>query len=325
MHQFRMPATAKAIPSVSKLRDIASFYNEQFDMSSAETRLSIATKLGKSNLLHSKIPSPSSDRVQDMLITLCGSRCPSILWKVTDTAPHSRLEDEQWHLYLGFVLWITCLITGLGSEVLIYVFYLWNNQWNEEYERKWALAQFVFPVLLATTLGLAASQNFLVLPILVMGLWKFGFPETILYQHVALFGCGDDDSFLGRISDFLNGSGTAVHHGATALGICMIVAGVITPDRWIMDPCLVLVMQHWFVLLRHVNHLGYIFIELFFEAWFEWLVITSLQHYIADHWTVALTAATMLVAHWQYLLAAGLDLVRPSAAEKPQEVSKRRL
>jgi hypothetical protein len=58
--------------------------------------------------------------------------------------------------------------------------------------------------------------------------------------------------------------------------------------------------QHWFVRVRHAKRLGYVLTELFSEVWFECLISISglQQYYVANHWAVAVTAATMLVAHW---------------------------
>jgi hypothetical protein len=76
----------------------------------------------------------------------------------------------------------------------------------------------------------------------------------------------------------------------------MMLVSVITPDRRTIETCLILVMQHWFVRVRHANRLGYALTEWFSEVWFECLISISglQQYYLANHWT----AATMLVAHW---------------------------
>jgi hypothetical protein len=44
--------------------------------------------------------------------------------------------------------------------------------------RYWRFAQFFFPLLAMTSLGLALYRNYLALPVMVFGLWKFGFPEV---------------------------------------------------------------------------------------------------------------------------------------------------
>jgi hypothetical protein len=46
-----------------------------------------------------------------------------------------------------------------------------------------SLAQFAFCSFLLTSVGLAQAQNYTAIPFLILGLWKFGFPETLLYFH----------------------------------------------------------------------------------------------------------------------------------------------
>jgi hypothetical protein len=72
------------------------------------------------------------------------------------------------------------------------------------------------------------------------------------------------------------------------------------------------IMQHWFVLLRDVRQLYpvYVVVQLGLEFWFEWLVISNYEYVLDEHWTLlALTASTMLFAHWLYSIAAGLDIL----------------
>jgi hypothetical protein len=70
-------------------------------------------------------------------------------------------------------------------------------------------------------------------------------------------------------------------------------------------------MQHWFVLLGDVKHLYgfYVVVLLGLEFWFHWLVISNYESSLNTHWTLSLTAATMLFSHWLYLAAAGLDIL----------------
>jgi len=51
-----------------------------------------------------------------------------------------------------------------------------RGKWTAEMESKWKIAQFVFPILVATAVGLANTGNWLALPFLVIAVWKLGFP-----------------------------------------------------------------------------------------------------------------------------------------------------
>jgi len=227
---------------------------------------------------------------------------------VTGTDPVSNLDDDGFRVYLGFIIWITVLMAGLGSELLVFILYLQKTGWSKEKEAMWKVAQFVFPLLAATTLGLAAEEDYWALPILVACLWKFGFPETILYMYTPLV--DPNSTTVGNISDILNSTGTVAHHGAASFLICMLVTGVVFPDQHVISPILILLMQHWFVLTRYVNSTLYIVSELILEALFEWIVLSNFQYLVANHWTASLAAGVMLVAHWEYLAAAGFSMLK---------------
>lgn len=158
-----------------------------------------------------------------------------------------------------------------------------------------------------TTLGLALRQNSVAIPFLVLGLWKFGFPETILTMHMALNDLGSN--VADWTIDFLNAVGLVVHHGAASLLICMLLVDVIPAGRRVVEPILILLMQHWFVLLRYVNRILYTILVLTLEVVFQWVVISNFQYLISLHWTAALSGSTMYAAHWIYLIAAGIDMI----------------
>jgi len=279
--------------------------------------------VGEINSKTVRLSSPTSESFQKLLDDLCTeTHCQNQEpenWQTTDTVPTASLDDEQFQVYVGFILWFTVLFAGLGLELLTWTSFL-QGGWTDERQSQWMFAQFSFPLLLATTLGLAFHRNFLALICLVPGLWKFGFPETLVYMHTALYGeyLHETEGHAGtiqRLSEFLNAVGTVVHHGAAALVICMLLAGVIPPSRHIYSPSLILVMQHWFVLLRYGNKVLYTVIELSLEVFFEWTVLSEFEYLMAMHWCVPMAASTMLVAHWLYLVAAFVETVKPTNDE----------
>jgi hypothetical protein len=177
------------------------------------------------------------------------------LWKVTDTVPVSNLDDDEFQVYVGFVLWVTVSMTGLGLELLVWFTFLRQQGWSKKTEALWKLAQFFSPLFGSMALGLALSQNFLSLLFIVLCQWKFGFPETLMYIFTALY--DNETTLSGRITSFLNAIGTVCHHTSAAMLICFLTLGVIPADRHIVSASHVLVMQHWFVLLQYVNKFIY--------------------------------------------------------------------
>ena len=106
-----------------------------------------------------------------------------------------------------------------------------------------------------------------------------------------------------RLGNYLNSAGTVLHHSSATIPIMMLLAaGVFPADRRALDPSLILVM--------HVNFWFYITIELALEFWFEWTVLSDLQHLYSLHWTLSFTMLGMLTAHrLVYLIAAGIELI----------------
>ena len=95
--------------------------------------------------------------------------------RFSESVPTEALNDKQFQLYVAFIFYATMLFAGLGMEYLVWRIML-GGEWNQQKENRWRVAQFVFPLLSATTMGLANTANFLCMPLLVVTLWKAGFP-----------------------------------------------------------------------------------------------------------------------------------------------------
>lgn len=218
---------------------------------------------------------------------------------VGESDPQERMSDAQFQVYLGLIVWITCLLSGIGLECFVWIHFL--QTWCAVREGLWRFAQFVFPMMLVSSFGLASHQNYWALPIFVTGLYKFGFPETIMYLYHGLFSRANK---LARAADLINGIGILIHHGAAGLVICMTVVGVISPTRYALNCILILVMQHWFVLLSYWNRSAYAAVEVFLEYYFEWIIFSNFAEIYNLHWVAAVAAGVMIFAHWLFLLGA---------------------
>jgi hypothetical protein len=229
------------------------------------------------------------------------------------TSPLSRMDNREFTVYLAIVLAVTINLSGLGLELLVWVSFL-KNGWSETFEHLWKFAQFAFPLLVTASVGMSFHQDYMAMILFVPGVWKFGCPETFMYMHSALYSnnhslCG------GRVPNFLNGCGTAVHHSGSALYISVFLAGVAKPSPAEIGPVLIALMQHWFVLLRYVNKTLYMAIELVLEVWFEWSIFSNFHENATNHWIFALGSSVMIAAHWMYLLAAFLELISSDTVE----------
>ena len=93
----------------------------------------------------------------------------------SESVPTEFLNDIQFQVYVGFIMYVTMVFAGLGMEYMVWRMVL-KGDWDKDTEHRWWAAQFVFPILAATTMGLATTGNFLALPFLVITCWKLGFP-----------------------------------------------------------------------------------------------------------------------------------------------------
>jgi len=227
------------------------------------------------------------------------------VWKIDQTLPHNIMTDGQFQVYSGIIGWITCLITGIGLEVFFWQHFL--QIWSASQEFYWRFAQFLFPLMLLTALGLAFDRNFLSLPFLVIGLWKFGFPEILNHMYLALF--PKTKSHMRRIIHFLNGAATIIHHGAATLIVNMLLVGVIPPSRYVTTSCQMLVLQHCFVILSYSNKALFLAIEIVLEYYFQWSIISDFAEIYHLHWTAAWGSSVMVFAHWLYMLGAFLNTI----------------
>jgi hypothetical protein len=236
----------------------------------------------------------------------------------SESSPLESLNDYQFLIYVGIVMYFTMVFAGFGLEYLVWRIVL-SGEWDESMEWKWKVAQFVFPILGATTLGLANTGNYLALPFLVVTMWKLGFPESIMLFHSSLY--DTNHSWQQRTRDFIIGTGTVVHHSSSALYVAMLVSHVIPSNRDVIAVTLPLVMQHWIVLLKYESNLVYIVLECIIEAWWEWTAFSVIVAVQELHWMGGIIVLSMLFAHWCYFGGGlfGMLLVKEVEEGKMQE------
>eukprot|EP00581_Thalassiosira_minuscula_P002991 CAMPEP_0183742550 /NCGR_PEP_ID=MMETSP0737-20130205/64759_1 /TAXON_ID=385413 /ORGANISM="Thalassiosira miniscula, Strain CCMP1093" /LENGTH=840 /DNA_ID=CAMNT_0025978137 /DNA_START=297 /DNA_END=2819 /DNA_ORIENTATION=- len=225
--------------------------------------------------------------------------------KMKDSNPTLLMNDYEFQVYMCWILYVTMELAGLGMEYLVWRIMLAGN-WCKKKQDYWKVAQFVFPLATATGLGLAVSGNSLALPVIVLSLWKVGFPETIMCYYMALY--EKRNSNLERLADFLDGIGTAVHHSSAAMYTCMLVTHVLPANKYTLACPLPLVAQHWVVLLRYNHKNVYAVLVTAIEIWWEWTSFSIIEHVHEYHWMGGMATLAMLFAHWCYFIAGILCL-----------------
>eukprot|EP00546_Thalassionema_frauenfeldii_P016668 CAMPEP_0178905412 /NCGR_PEP_ID=MMETSP0786-20121207/6263_1 /TAXON_ID=186022 /ORGANISM="Thalassionema frauenfeldii, Strain CCMP 1798" /LENGTH=295 /DNA_ID=CAMNT_0020577021 /DNA_START=983 /DNA_END=1868 /DNA_ORIENTATION=+ len=96
-------------------------------------RFDIAELLGSTIQHKVKVTIPSKDSVERVLYNLCNEHChkPSL------TNLPSSADQEAFQVYTGFVTWITVMVTGFGSEISFFMFYLLKSGWTLKMEILW--------------------------------------------------------------------------------------------------------------------------------------------------------------------------------------------
>lgn len=125
--------------------------------------------------------------------------------------------------------------------------------------------------------------------------------------------------------------GLILHHASASLIICMIATGVIMPDADILNPIIVLILQHVFVFLRYVNKPIYIIVLLILEFLYQLVIFTSFESYGYNHWTAQSGAIVMTLAHWIRLSTASMRFLfilknkrRAAVVKKDEEVGSKK-
>jgi len=131
-------------------------------------------------------------------------------------------------------------LEGLGLEYFVWRSVL-NGIWDDGKEHMWRVAQFLFPILVGTAVGLSIEGNFLCLPVLTLSMWKLGFPETLMLIYSALY--NNDNSFVQRLIDMIRGVGTIVHHSSSTLFVTMLLFHILLPTPEVLSVVAPLLVQ----------------------------------------------------------------------------------
>jgi len=233
-------------------------------------------------------------------------------WSTSGTSFGSNMETMKDFRRMDAVLtWITVLITGFGSEALLGVF-MQIYVPTEVLEFGWTFSQFLFPLFVLISVQAASTGDAYCYIFLVFGMWKFGFPETLVFlTNLMEFQRkgGKRYGVLKWIANFCNGIGTVMHHSASAMLVVMLHKKFLILNQPLACAIMPLVMQHWFVLLKYRSLVAYAIIELTLEFFWEWEIFSNLQTFTGSSPFAWTTCLAMLLAHWMYWIGAILSLV----------------
>eukprot|EP00602_Paraphysomonas_sp_CaronLab_P008720 CAMPEP_0185036278 /NCGR_PEP_ID=MMETSP1103-20130426/29016_1 /TAXON_ID=36769 /ORGANISM="Paraphysomonas bandaiensis, Strain Caron Lab Isolate" /LENGTH=290 /DNA_ID=CAMNT_0027573763 /DNA_START=229 /DNA_END=1101 /DNA_ORIENTATION=- len=256
--------------------------------------------------------------MKKMFTSLCGDNCLEE-WKLTDSGPldDETTTTEEFSMFATYVLSFTTIFAGLALEGLIGV--TWLSLSEEFASLGWKITQALFSLCLA--IGLY-SQSVFGLPFLVFGLWKGGFPETLCYFERSQRDW-TNKIYRDAISGYCNGLGLLLHHSICCIVVCNLITGRFPLNRELQVATILLVIQHWFVILRYISFTSYVVSLLGVEAVWQWQVISNLQHYTAStyDYTARGLAMSMLVAHWLFLIAYFIESLPVTVEDSGEESS----
>ena len=166
----------------------------------------------------------------------------------------------------------------------------------------WTTAQFWFSLLVLVPFTTDSPFG---LPFLVVGLWKFFFPETITCLSMA----HGSESMLrfDTLAHWFGGLGLILHHSAGSLAVCGLVTHMWPHQRGMSALALPTIAQHWFAILKYQSKPFYITVTLLLEVVFELECLANLPRLHTNHqqdWLGrGVAAARLLVSHWLYLIS----------------------
>lgn len=261
-------------------------------------------------------------------------------WSFTGKSLTGGLSDSAFAEYQCVLAVVVCVVTGFGMEFFIgYEFLVGDTLISQRVEHAWFVAQFLFPILVMCAIFFASKQSALGLVFGIAGLWKFGFPETLLCILQGYRGA-EHRGTLHRLVGFLNGLGTLTHHSSSVFYLCIFVSGLSPLTRTWVACAAPLLLQHLVVSLKYVSMPLYAATELVLEIFWECETFSILELMYLPHGVPLSAAVTspmytpllrrvvcaMLLAHWLYwaaaILGAAADAARPRRQDGPPDLRR---
>lgn len=209
------------------------------------------------------------------------------------------ISDEDFLVLQVTITASVSILSGLASE-LFFGYHILSCGNRVLVEWLWIYANLVFPLLIL--IAVSAGNSFGII-IGMVGMYKFGFPETCAY---ITYGCKNSLWKLSTWTHLLNGLGMIFHHSVSMLYIAAINLGLFWPTKHALSVILPLCLQHATHILKYVWPNAYPFVQLGLEIWFELEIFATLN--ASTQKLQPYVCFTMLAAHWMFWIAALIGL-----------------
>jgi hypothetical protein len=241
-------------------------------------------------------------------------------WDWTGKGITGTWSTSTFVTYQCVLAWFTCSFTGLLLEFMVGQRMIsLADKITEQHEAMWKFAQFLFPFMILVGILLVRNGNALGMVFGVIGMWKFGFPETISIMSQALRSSTREKFSHHTVVFYLKAYGKLVHHSSSMVFFCVFAMGASPMTRPCLAITLPLVVQHLMVPLKYVSYGVYAVIETVVEVWFEMEVFANVEFFYYPHGVdgaqhvynpmIIRGVIAIVSAHWFYFLAGIIDIV----------------
>jgi hypothetical protein len=274
---------------------------------------------GDINLAHSLLPRPARDQMKEYFVSQCQNDFACIdKWDVTGDDPlgPSYLSNTDIGLFYQVALIISAVLAGSALEVFIGVY--WANDFFPKYGDHWLyFANCIYSLLLAISVF---SRSILGLPFAVLGLWKLGYPETLVCLNRTWLSWQRQDR-VAVIYNYMNSLGLVLHHVSSIVVITQVMSGRYSYNRGIRNMIVPLVMQHWVCPFMPFYPAICAIVMVGMEILFEWEIIAYLQYADRQDYDITGrgTACSMVLSHWLYFFAYAIEKVHVTSKESKGE------
>jgi len=213
------------------------------------------------------------------------------------------MSTHDFRLLQVIIIASVAILSGLGSE-LFFGYQLLSSKNRSRLEWSWIYANLLFPLFILISVSV---QNAFGIILGIIGMYKFGFPETTAYVCYAFTHSWKDKSTWSYI---LNGLGTVFHHSASIYYITAVNLKLWYPSNSLLVIPIPLCLQHATHILSFVAPTVYPFVQLGLETWFQYEAFNLFAGHVTEV-SIPYCVATMITAHWMYWLAAILAVIWP--------------
>jgi len=234
--------------------------------------------------------------VRDMKIL----REQDLLQSYSPDSAAGSFTDYEYRVFITLSTWLIAMFTGLSLELFLGTHIVQYFETHETMHWFWVYANCLFPIMVLCGF---LSQSFFGLPLMVLGMFKFGFPEINAYLHRA----STHQMFsIHWWSDSLNGCGSLFHHGSSILVLAGLINELFTLETYVVVILLITLFQHMVVVLKYLRRKTYIVLVLLLELCFQYEIL-SVLHLTAKDTVFQMACTVLWESHCLYVTAGILE------------------